>query len=354
MWLFIPITERRGEADHSVMTKGTQGRTVTAAATSLTLRIPILEQRLAKATAKEFHRMADTFNVIRKPLAAIRTFGFVRHPYIVKGMAANESKEHLQTRFSRCMYAMDPHSQFLDTSKTRAKAEKANKVLEKAAKAARPRQSPQVLTYDVVRHRAVVQHCLDTAKLSRIYTLPSGTLNVIGLEAALGPQRVEKPKPSGRLQIEDDSGNDTDQKMFFKILRKDVGRGKVVRVPAAAGQRLGTHDTCIMMYKAKSVGDTTFVSVDPARQASSSKLVAVVDLLATSLPLIVEDFEVWSTDKKLHYGFGGYKMGEQQDHILKSMVDSGAFAGSDKWFVSSALDSDCNNVMEAPQSNESD
>ena len=126
VWLFISITERRGEADHSVMTKGTQGRTVTAAATSLTLRIPILEQRLAKATAKEFHRMADTFNVIRKPLAAIRTFGFVRHPYIVKGMAANESKEHLQTRFSRCMYAMDPHSHFLDTSKTRAKAEKAN------------------------------------------------------------------------------------------------------------------------------------------------------------------------------------------------------------------------------------
>ena len=169
----------------------------------------------------------------------------------------------------------------------------------------------------------------------------------------MGPPSISQPRPSGRLQIEDDLGNSADQTVFFKILRSNAGACKVVRLPAAAGCRLDFKSLVVMMYKAKCVGDTTFVSVDPVRQASSSTPVAVVDIFSASTSAIVDDLEMWSTGKKLQYGFGS-KLGECEDRVLNSMVDAGAFAGSDNSFVGSTLDSACNNVMEAHKSNDND
>lgn len=382
-WFFVPIAERRGEADHSIVSKKTVGRNVSGPSVSLALRLPEIEAMLSVADGAAISRMIGFFDQVRGPKDANNIFGFSRHP-LLKGLVdRNERGEFLQTKSNcswPCMAWTQRHSSprlwgpRIATTSTRNIRSR----MRPGRRQWRGRDVSALMLMSAVSPCASTvrrpcgpgEHIRCQRRVRPFWAFGQLLLPPIAHTLARRHRRRESipppPRRRHRLEREEEeeeigrSGmvaplapapdtppalGDAMRKAFFRVLRKDVGRAKTVPILVASGGKLGTKSMAVTLHGSVWAKDGPRKSVEPLCASPFQLPVAIVDFHTGDAQMLEEGLESWSMCTALAYGLKDKKLPPVAAELLRGLVEGGAFAGAGRPLHVAARDVATLNVL---------
>ena len=114
---FVPLSERRQEADHALIHRPTHSRIVGGAYTSLILRLPEIEKHVwgrddGSASSQVQARLLEKLSLLSDANRFAQVFGFFSHP-LYEELYVNKATNKQRLQFLQTlMYRLDAESKF--------------------------------------------------------------------------------------------------------------------------------------------------------------------------------------------------------------------------------------------------
>ena len=228
---FIPTIERLQEADHSVVHRGVNLRTVTGPYVSCILRLP--EIRALMFYEVRYRCFWDQYVEVDNLDRMARLFSFQKHPQWQLACHDKEGKKKM-TIAAAIMYSMDFETQFDKMAHVKKAREKRGREREQVRKSWNAHfASKQTFSLQAVEEMAMSDHVQSEVQVGRLYSLPAGSASVRSLPSSLQPVHLQ-PSPAGRL-----SASANQAEALTLVVDFEVAPGisqEVVPVPAAVAE----------------------------------------------------------------------------------------------------------------------
>ena len=348
---FLPVVERVQEGDHSIISRMIGHKTCNGPYVSCCLRMPEVKELFDKQAQYDvflgkFAEVKDIDNLAKR-------MGFHKHSLWQEACHEKRHKRGKEQLASSFLYALDPETQFQDLShakKTREKKAREKKDREK--KWLDHFQGPQKFSLDGVERHAMADHLQRELQIGRLYSCPTQAAALPTLQTAIGPMHsrqvhlgsrpavcdlalsseeasamVSDLVPFGQLQAETRIDEAGPRCVFWRLTCAHPSRRKLVRLPAASGQRLGPTDLSITLHKSVRTATACFVEVEPAVAEGLRMPIAVLSALRADIECMRHGLLAWSTVKALTFSVEGcaHLMSEELQSLLCDMVTVGAF-----------------------------
>lgn len=230
--------------------------------------------------------------------------GLGKHPALHEALARNAPYHELQTLLRTTLYCADLEVMFLKGKDAKKKHTRRRLDVAKKASQLQTRASlPSRLSDIAVRHRALLHHCLGRLKPGRMCSIVAGDAPVQGVEEALakivgeprcyiqfeqGVKRameidVEDMEASGMMVRRAQADAGASRTVFFRVLKSQVGRNKVVPLAPASGSKLDVNSVAITLHEGSCSDNRATVCTEPLKAVFARSGVAILDLFGFRL-----------------------------------------------------------------------
>ena len=356
---FLPTVERVQEADHAIVKKFINMRTVSGPYVSTAIRMAEMEQ-LFDAPQKYQH-LLEQWPKILDPDVAAKRLGLWGHPLYQGTVQHKTSWREKRNLLAVLIYVLDPESQFRSTKKARDKRAKHMRRLQKFKDDFFKQLNPEVAAWspDNIERRAAAQHMQERMEAGRLYSMPPDTVALPPLQARLqAMQQVVLPtaqlessqnlslsvNDSSALQLADVSGGSGFNRgfgseeivpappcpdvpiLFFRLNYKAPARHRTLPLPAASGYKLAQTDMTVTVHSSVQCQDACWVEVEASKAEGLTSPVAVLSVCSADAKNLPSLLQQWSTFQRLSYTLKGVPASMALSTLLGTFVAQRAFA----------------------------
>ena len=273
-FMFVPIVERTGERDHSIMHKAVSGRRPGGPKSSLAIRMPEILELLK--TGPGFTSLISKFELARSGADLARTLGLAMHPSIKERLLTSPKRELMLRLLSSVLYSLDPESQFLTHEKARAQHKQRKEARKKQAKLEMPQPRLRYLTKESYMLVHMIRHCRQVMKPGCYYSCPAGSVTLEGVSSSRSNLARRALTQATGLQPDsgfevccpckqpdgDGDGQPQSRLTVFRLLHGAPGRAVVVPTAPAISNRIDGSALAVTTHDASTV-DTAHLDVNP-------------------------------------------------------------------------------------------
>lgn len=360
---FINVAERRGEADHSLISKAAVGRKPAPPAVSLSLRMPEVLEAIGTSPA-QVHDFCAHFNSVRNPRDAVVAQGLSRHPTIKEALERNAAYHEMHTLLQSVVYGTDPESMFYkDADGVLKLHDKSKRAVAKAAESIRRGgYLPRRLSREAVRQHALLHHCLNAMKLGQMCSLLAGVGAFNAVEAALATkvgqhvggegsapkqQSISLEADVEDMELHEPVGADCmegaallPRSVFFIVLKSRAGRVKAVPLAPAAGSKMSMTSLAITLHHSRTTSDgRVFARTEPAKSLAVGNGVAVLELFGVDGLCLQDGLLAWTVSGAPSISLPAHMLDQRGRVVLDRMSQLGACEGSDVFMTPGCADS---------------
>ena len=343
LFKLIPTVERVQEGDHSIVNRMVQYRKVSGPYVSLCLRLP--EVRVIMSCQDSYKAFLSKFSDVMQLDDLAKKFGFFQHPLWVSACQNKARKKAKCELAAVLMYNMDIEGQYENmkgVKKARERHANKRKHAEEQWKASW--HGKKIFGQEALEQEAMADHLQSERQVGRLYSLPSSATSIQSLSDALKPVHLQQPRgppEPPEFALVSDVHDDTFQMQpeaperepvafFWRLTCARPSRHKLVRLPAASGQRLAPEDLCVTLHRAIRSDHGCFVEVEPTSTEGLRMPLAVLSVFRANFSEVAEGLLGWSTRKELAFTLTGLEnfMTPVMMSFLQKMVAARAFPAS--------------------------
>ena len=324
---FVPLSERRQEADHALIHRPTQSKIVGGAYTSLILRLPEIEKHVwgrdDSSLGNQLQaRLLEKLSLLSDANRFAKVFGFFDHPqyeelYVNK--ATNKQRlQFLQT----LMYRLDAESKFGALAGPQEKRQQTEKRLQALSRQLTKQQAHQPT--DAILRYAVIDHLRKTLVPGNYYSLPADCMHFLGLDVASSP--LTRGLVTGGLQpadLNDDClVSDTyssgvpaattqvaeafwRRDLFLRVIRSHPSRAKLVNFTSVLADRLTASDMAVSLHKVAGSLPECEAPQKPVVESSPSQCctspIAVMACDRGDVKTVIQELRAWVASDMCYY-----------------------------------------------------